>query len=480
MKNCVNQFILLGLLTLSLSTYSQNVGINATGAAPDAGALLDVSSTTKGLLIPRVNISNLSTIAPITGSSTTSMLVYNTNGTTGTGFYYWNGSQWVRFLENGDAWNITGNSNTTSGTHFLGTTNGQAVDFRSNNTIRFRIPVANQVHAMSLGTTVLPFYSFDADPNTGMWSSTADALNFSTGGSERFEMSATEAVFNDISADVNFRIESNGEPDMFFIDANLDNIGINTLTPGNMLHFESDGRAGWVTLWNNTSANGGLKMIYNNSTTNGSRVLMGVTNYSASALASAAVMGLSLNGTSIGSGGIGVQGSANNESGVAVYGTLAFSGGYTGWAGYFNADVYCGGTYFGSDRRLKKDIKSYTGALQIIDQINPVTYYYDTEKYPGIGFDEGRLQYGFIAQEIEQIIPEMVKDKNLVLNSNQLKTVDMQEERKTDIFKVVNYSVMIPILTQAVKEQQSIIESQNSKLEQLEVLIKELQEKVNK
>jgi hypothetical protein len=184
---------------------------------------------------------------------------------------------------------------------------------------------------------------------------------------------------------------------------------------------------------------------------------MGVTNYNASALAAAAVMGLSLNTTTTGAGGIGVLGSANNESGNAVEGQLFYAGGYAGWGGYFNADVYCGGTYFGSDRRLKRDIQPLTGALDIINRIDPVTYYYDTEKYPEIGFDENRLSYGFIAQDIEQVVPEMVKDKNLVLNSNTLKTLDTDYKRETELFKVVNYSLMIPILTQAIKEQQNLI-----------------------
>lgn len=68
--------------------FAQNVGINATGATPDAGAGLDVNFTNKGVLLPRVNIANLNAIAPIAGSTTTSLLVYNTNTTTGTGYYY--------------------------------------------------------------------------------------------------------------------------------------------------------------------------------------------------------------------------------------------------------------------------------------------------------------------------------------------------------------------------------------------------------
>ena len=49
MKN----FILLWLILFSFQTFAQ-VGINATGVAPTASAMLDVSSTNKGILIPRM------------------------------------------------------------------------------------------------------------------------------------------------------------------------------------------------------------------------------------------------------------------------------------------------------------------------------------------------------------------------------------------------------------------------------------------
>lgn len=305
-----------------------------------------------------------------------------------------------------------------------------------------------------------------------------DILGFSSVGLERFRLSTTSTVFNELSYNYDFRIESDARTHMFFIDGGLNNIGINTAAPGNMLHFESDGRTGWVTLWNNTSINGGLKQVNHTSTGNGSRVLMGVTNYSASTNAAVAVIGLSLNATTTGTGGIGVQGSANNESGVAVYGTLAFTGAYSGWAGFFNADVGCAGVYVGSDRKLKKDILPINNALNIVNQIEPVKYYYDTEKYPGIGFDQDRLSYGFIAQDLEKIIPEMVKEKNLYLNSNEQKTTDDTQKNESELFKVVNYTLMVPILTQAIKEQQSIIEVQNAKIDALEQLFLELQKAI--
>ncbi len=92
------------LITLSLFTslgaMAQSVGINSTGVTPDASSILDVTATDKGVLIPRVDIADLSTQAPIT-SPATSLLVFNTNTTTGKGYYYWNGTQWTKLMDTG-------------------------------------------------------------------------------------------------------------------------------------------------------------------------------------------------------------------------------------------------------------------------------------------------------------------------------------------------------------------------------------------
>lgn len=93
-------FIVLGFISLSFLSYSQNVGINTTGALPDNSAALDVSFTDKGLLIPRVSLASNIDVATIP-SPATSLLVYNTNAamTSGAvGFWYYDGSQWVQAI----------------------------------------------------------------------------------------------------------------------------------------------------------------------------------------------------------------------------------------------------------------------------------------------------------------------------------------------------------------------------------------------
>jgi hypothetical protein len=78
----------------------------------------------------------------------TSLLVYNPNpaGTGATavtpGFYYWDGSQWVRLADGGKAWLLTGNAGTNPAVNFLGTTDNQPLVIRVNSqeTFRFNPP----------------------------------------------------------------------------------------------------------------------------------------------------------------------------------------------------------------------------------------------------------------------------------------------------------------------------------------------------
>jgi hypothetical protein len=132
-KPMKKKFNLLLMFLFSINSFSQ-VGINTT--TPHASSMLDINATDKGLLIPRVSISNLNAAAPIT-TPATSLLVYNTNVTTGAGFYYWDSAKWTPFGSSG--WGITGNSGTTPASNFLGTTDAQDLVIKANNTEAIRV-----------------------------------------------------------------------------------------------------------------------------------------------------------------------------------------------------------------------------------------------------------------------------------------------------------------------------------------------------
>lgn len=82
--------LVISLLVLNSSHLSaQNIAVNSTGNAPDSSAMLDVQSTTKGLLVPRVSLTALNAAAPLTNPAQ-SLMVYNTNTAIdgGVGYYY--------------------------------------------------------------------------------------------------------------------------------------------------------------------------------------------------------------------------------------------------------------------------------------------------------------------------------------------------------------------------------------------------------
>ena len=79
------------LIFLVPSCFFAQVGVNDTGAQPHAGAMLDVVSTTKGVLLPRTQAAQIT-------NPTTGMVIYDTDTE---GFRYYNGTQWTSLLEEG-------------------------------------------------------------------------------------------------------------------------------------------------------------------------------------------------------------------------------------------------------------------------------------------------------------------------------------------------------------------------------------------
>src|SRR5687767_12333293 len=156
MKKLSTGFLLITLL-ISTSIFAQNVAINTTGAIANTSAMLDVDSTNKGLLIPRVALTATNSNAPVGAGVATSLLVYNT-ATAGVfpnnvtpGYYYWNGAIWVRFqTSNTNDWTILGNAGTSPATNFAGTTDAVDFAFRTNNTEKMRITSAGNA---GIGTT---------------------------------------------------------------------------------------------------------------------------------------------------------------------------------------------------------------------------------------------------------------------------------------------------------------------------------------
>jgi hypothetical protein len=191
------------LFSIFLSFYGlciSQVGIGTINPA----AALDVESTTNGFLAPRVSLTSTLISAPIInpqgGLLPAGTMVYNTNTVADVtpGYYYWNGTIWVRMVGGtvSNDWSLTGNAGTSAGTNFLGTTDARDLRIKTGNTDRWNISNINngQLQSYSRGTAALPTFSFQPDTNTGLFSPTADVLGLTTNGSEKLRVNSNGNV----------------------------------------------------------------------------------------------------------------------------------------------------------------------------------------------------------------------------------------------------------------------------------------------
>ena len=95
-----------------------------------------------------------------------------------------------------------------------------------------------------------------------------------------------------------------------------------------------------------------------------------------------------------------------------------------------------------SDIRLKNDINIIETPLNTVKQLRGVTYKWNDESR-----NDGHKQHGFIAQEVEEILPDLVFEVNG--------------------FKSISYSKVTPILVEAVKEQQNQIDELKNQIDEL-------------
>jgi hypothetical protein len=125
-------------------------------------------------------------------------------------------------------------------------------------------------------------------------------------------------------------------------------------------------------------------------------------------------------------------------------GSYTLEVGGTIWA---NGSTISAGSSVWSDARYKYEIVPLSDALSSVLKMNGVTYKWKQDEFPGLKFPEGE-QIGVIAQEIEQIVPQVVYTG-------------------PDGYKSVSYEKLVPVLIEAIKEQQKIIDSQKTALEEM-------------
>ena len=112
-----------------------------------------------------------------------------------------------------------------------------------------------------------------------------------------------------------------------------------------------------------------------------------------------------------------------------------------------------------TDIELKKNVTSINEPLQKLAQLNPKTFEYNTEKYRHLKLGGG-VKYGFIAEELEQIFPDLVQRRNISYMFGKNTYRDTQ-------IKSVDEASLIPVLVAAIQQQQQQIEKLTQEVETL-------------
>lgn len=415
-------------LSASTLTLAQNVGINTDGSDPDADALLhlnnDATSPQDATLLRLENEKNgannligVQLFNSATGA-TSRWSLYNPGGASTDFRIMNNGNDYMTILNGG---NVGIGTTTPTGklhVHGDGVADGGIITrFTSDDDRPFDIysPIAGDL-ASPFQLYTLNAFEFLVEEPTGVHST----LN--------------------IEYDADVRIESDNNANMLFVDYSADEVGIGTATPLNTLDVNGDVRVSAnpfnELLINQSGDDVNLNLVKKGTETVCARVqLQGFGNPATEAgylqfdtKEDAGVLTTRMGIARDGNVGIGTT--------VAPTEKLQVVG-----------NILATGTVTPSDRRYKKDITAINNALGLISQFNGYNYNYKTEEFPDMHFDS-TAQVGFIAQELQEVLPEVVSEGNTG-------------------YLAVDYSKVTPLLLMAIKEQQAIIEAQKKEIIEL-------------
>lgn len=130
MRKLIFVFCLMAIGQTDL--FAQAFSINTDGSTANASAMLDVKSTSKGVLIPRMTRTERNAIA----SPATGLLIFQ-SGPDSIGFHYYDGTKWTWMFSNANAdslaWRTGGNTGTTDAGNFIGTKDNIPLNIRVNN-----------------------------------------------------------------------------------------------------------------------------------------------------------------------------------------------------------------------------------------------------------------------------------------------------------------------------------------------------------
>lgn len=112
-----------------------------------------------------------------------------------------------------------------------------------------------------------------------------------------------------------------------------------------------------------------------------------------------------------------------------------------------------------SDARMKRDVQTVDGALDAVQQLRGVRYEWDEDAMGDREYSDGS-RYGFVAQELEAVLPDLVTEDD-------------------DGYKSIEEASLVPFLVEALKEQQTAIDEQAAALESMRAEMESLRARVD-
>lgn len=118
-------------------------------------------------------------------------------------------------------------------------------------------------------------------------------------------------------------------------------------------------------------------------------------------------------------------------------------------------------TAYASDERLKENIEEVDNAIIKIEKLKPVFYTFNERANKLAGFNTSSKHIGLFAQDVQSVLPEVV-------TLAPFDTIDVTENEKVsksgENYLTIKYEKIVPLLVQAIKEQQKVINHLSSSL----------------
>ena len=138
----------------------------------------------------------------------------------------------------------------------------------------------------------------------------------------------------------------------------------------------------------------------------------------------------------------------------------------------WNAVYAANGTIQTSDGRYKKEVRDLNYGLEEVMKLRPVSYKWEEQRIgnTAIPAELQERKLGLIAQEVQQVVPEVVETHSWLPSGEKDPEAFVRKENEK---LGMSYDELIPVMVKAMQEQQKIIEEQGKRISELEKKLKQ-------